>query len=451
MKNTVGIIREGLSKPGEKRVAITPEYAAQITGWGHTLIVQSAVNPKNDEIKRVFPDEEYIKAGAEISENLSPADLIFGLKEIHVSRILPDKAYFIFSHTHKGQIKNRAMLTKFYKLKTTLIDYELIADIKNNRLITAFTYNAGYAGMVDTLWTLGRRWSKDGTPNVFKKIPQAIEEYLGEIKKILSEVRCEIEINGTPSERPPVITAFLGSGKTSIGAQRIYDLLPTEKISLSEIQNVYRTGTRNKVYKIVLDIVDIYKLKRNTLVDMELYSSFSRREREHHYKVQPDLYETNLHRVLPFTTMLMNCVTWSPKYPRSVTKELMKEVYLKNKTLAAIGDITCDPNGSIEFSKEMWIHNPVFIYNPLNESVNDGFDGEGIAVMAVTNLPSEFSEDASQHFSEDLAPFLKGIVTANYKKTLHESGLPDEIKRGIILWKGEFSESYSYMKKYLVR
>jgi alpha-aminoadipic semialdehyde synthase len=124
-------------------------------------------------------------AGAEISEDLSPADVIFGLKEIHITRILPVKAYLIFSHTYKGQIKNREMLTKFYNLKSTLIDYELITNKNNNRLITAFTYNAGYAGMVDTLWAIGKRWRMDGTPNVFEKIPQAIEEYLGEIKKIL--------------------------------------------------------------------------------------------------------------------------------------------------------------------------------------------------------------------------------------------------------------------------
>ncbi len=451
MKNTIGIIREGLSKPGEKRVAITPEYAAQIIGWGHRLIVQSAYNPKTNEVKRVFPDDEYVKAGCEISEDLSPAAVVFGLKEIHVTRILPGKAYLIFSHTHKGQIKNREMLTKFFNLKTTLIDYELIADNNNSRLITAFTYNAGYAGMVDTLWALGKRWKMEGIKNPFEKIPQAIEEYLRDIKEILSKVRKEIEINGTPSDKPPVITAFLGNGKTSIGAQRIYDLLPIEKISLDELKDVFISGTRKKVYKLVLDIDDIYKLKKNVQIDMNIYSSFSKREREHHYKVQPEFYETNLRSILPYITMLMNCVIWSPEYPRSITKKLMKEIYVKNKVLGAIGDITCDPNGSIEFSKEMWIHNPVYIYNPINETMNDGFDGEGIAVMAVTNLPSEFSADASQHFSQDISPFLKRIAEANYKAEFKNSGLPDEIKRAVIIWKGEFTENYKYMKKFLVR
>jgi alpha-aminoadipic semialdehyde synthase len=110
MKNVIGIMREGISKRGEKRVAITPHYAKEITNWGHRLIIQSAKHPKTGELKRAFSDSDYKKAGAEISEDLSPAKVIFGLKEIHHTRILPDKAYYFFSHTHKGQIKNRLML-----------------------------------------------------------------------------------------------------------------------------------------------------------------------------------------------------------------------------------------------------------------------------------------------------------------------------------------------------
>ena len=136
-------------------------------------------------------------------------------------------------------------------------------------------------------------------------------------------------------------------------------------------------------------------------------------------------------------------------YPRSISKKLMKEIYSKSKTLIAIGDITCDPNGSIEFSKETWIDNPVYIYNPKTESIKDGFEGNGIAVMAVTNLPCEFSADASTQFSENLFPFLKDIVSANYKDSLHDSNLPEEIKRAVIMWKGRFTKRYSYMKEYI--
>ena len=69
--------------------------------------------------------------------------------------------------------------------------------------------------------------------------------------------------------------------------------------------------------------------------------------------------------------------------------------------------------------------------------------------MAVTNLPCEFSADASRQFSDDLAPFLKSIITADYNNSLDESNLPLEIKRAVILWKGKFTKKYIYMKEYL--
>ena len=145
----------------------------------------------------------------------------------------------------------------------------------------------------------------------------------------------------------------------------------------------------------------------------------------------------------------MSCIIWSQEYPRTVTKKMMGSIYKKNKTLQVIGDITCDPNGSIEFSKETWIDNPVYIYNPNTGKIKDGFEGEGVAVMAVTNLPCEFSADASEQFSNDLFPFLKNIVSANYSHSLDRSKLSPEIQRAVIMWKGEFTEEYKYLQKFI--
>lgn len=452
MKNIIGIRREGIAKTGEKRTAVTPGFAAEIVKQGHRLIVQPAVNPETREVKRAFQDEDYIKAGAVINEDLSGADVIFGLKEINVSKILHGKAYYFFSHTHKGQIKNRGMLKALIERKNTVVDYELIRDDKNHRLITAFTYNAGYAGMVDTLWTLGKRLKAKGIKNLFEQIPQSIEvEDLRKIKEIIREAGKQIEKEGTPKEIPPVITAFLGKGKTSKGAQMIYDLLPVQEIKSSEIKSIYKKGSRNKMYKLVLGKDEIYKLKPGEGIDMEEYKNLNKREREHHYMMYPEFYESDLNKILPFAALLMNCVVWSPKFPRSVTKELMKTVFFDHKTLKVIGDITCDPNGSIEFSKETWIDNPVYIYNPFSETLRDGFDGEGVAVMAVTNLPCEFSTDASIEFGNNLSPYLKGIIDADYSGSLENSNLPPEIKKGVILWKGEFTDEFFYMKRYVTQ
>ena len=244
MKNTIGILREGRSKRGEKRVAVTPAYAKQIVEWGHKLIVQSAFHPETGDEKRAFHDKEYKNAGAVISEDLSLTKVIFGLKEIYPAKILPDKAYYFFSHTHKGQIKNRRMLKKLVENKATVIDYELITDEQNRRLITAFTYNAGYAGMVDTLWTLGKRLKLKNIPNAFELVPQAVDgQDLASVKNILKKVSERIKREGTPKNIPPIIVCFLGKGKTAFGAREIFNILPHIDIKIKDLQDVLYSST----------------------------------------------------------------------------------------------------------------------------------------------------------------------------------------------------------------
>lgn len=450
MKNIVGILRESLNKKGEKRVAVSPAEAKSIVEWGHKLLVQPAKNPETGEVKRIFPDSDYKKAGGEICEDLSAAKVVFGLKEIPVHRILKDKVYLFFSHTYKGQIKNRKMLKALVENKATVIDYELIRDEKQRRLITAFTFNAGYAGMVDTLWTLGKRLKIMGLQNPFENIPQAIEkEELEAIRKIITKAGKNISNDGTPEQLPPFIFCFLGRGKTAKGAREMFDLLPHKDITPDELELVFSGGSRKQVYALHIGRETIYRLSNEFNYLKEKFESFPLREKHSFYLKNPDYFESNMDKILPFITVLMNCIVWSPEFPRSVTNTMVKKIYKKYKTLKVIGDITCDPNGSIEFSQETWIDNPVFIYNPLTEKISHGFEGEGIAVMAVTNLPCEFSADASRQFSKDLYPYLKDIIKANYNTSIEQSNLPLEIRRGVILWKGEFTDEFKYMKKFI--
>ncbi len=450
MRNIVGILREGLSKKGEKRVAVTPEYAKQIVEWGYKLIVQPAAHPETGESKRAFNDEEYNNAGAEISEDLSSADVIFGLKEIDADKILPNKTYLFFSHTHKGQQKNKAMLRTLVENNSTVVDYELIRTENNIRLVTAFTYNAGYAGMVDSLWTLGKRLKINDVPNPFELLNQAIEEeHLNKAKESFKLAAREIESNGTPEELPPIIVCILGKGKTAQGTREMFDILPHEDISIEQLEEIYQNGSRKKLYALHIDIEEIYRLKEASQLSGEEYNRLDVKDKWQVYFDHPESFETNLDKVLPYITVLMNCIIWSSKYPRTTTKSLMKKIYKEHKTLQVIGDITCDPNGSIEFSKETWIDDPVYIYNPETEAITDGFEGEGIAVMAVTNLPCEFSADASIQFGENLAPFYKNIVSADYKKSFADSELAPEIKRAVIMWKGEFTDEFKYMNEYI--
>ncbi len=447
MKNIVGILREGADKHGEKRTAITPKNAKRIVDLGFKLLIEPAVDTETEEIKRAFSDSEYQNVGAEIKNELSGAKVIFGLKEINTNKILPNKTYLFFSHTHKGQKKNMQMLKELVKNNSTLIDYELITDTNGRRLITAFTYIAGNAGMVDTLWALGKKLLLKGITNPFENIVQSVETgSIDKAKTLLNQVGEEIISNGTPQNIPPIICCVLGRGKTSVGAGQILDELPVEDITVEQLPSVFNSGSKNKIYRLVLEVYDIYKLKKEYI---SADTGSTEEERINHYLQNPEMYETNMENVLPYVTVLMNCIIWSDNYPRVLTNKLMKKIYTKHKNLMAIGDVTCDPNGSIEFSKETWIDNPVYNYDPLNEKSTDGFYPDGITVMAVTNLPCEFSADASEKFSDQLLPFLEDIISADFELDFTNTSLPEPIKNAVIMWRGKFTDCYKYMEEYL--
>jgi alpha-aminoadipic semialdehyde synthase len=450
MPNTIAVRREDLSKKGEKRVAISPERAQEITSLGAGLLVQPGSHPETNEEKRIFQDELYEAVGAEIKEDLADADVIFGLKEIELAHILPEKAYLFFSHTHKGQTKNRKMLQHLIDQRASLVDYELITDEDDMRLLTAFTYFAGYAGMIDSLWTYGKRLKQKGISNPFEAIPQSIEVGdLEQIKGTLREVGAYIAEHGTPAELPPMICCFFGSGKTSTGAQEIFDILPTEWIRLKDVPEIFANGSRKVVYKVVLGISTMFRPNADAPEALKQKAAAGERFRNE-YISNPEYFESNIDRIFPYSSILMNCIIWSNKYPRLLTREEVARFYAKDQVAEVLGDITCDPEGAFQFSKETWIDRPVFIYNPASRAEKEGFDGEGIAVMAVTNLPCEFSADASRQFSSELAPMLPGIATANFDAaTAEEAGLPGSILRATILWKGEFREPFQYMKKFV--
>ncbi len=302
--------------------------------------------------------------------------------------------------------------------------------------------------MVDSLWTLGKRLKLLGINNPFEIIPQAIEgQDLQNVKNIIKKVASNIDKEGTPKEIPPIIVCFLGRGKTAFGSREIFNIVPYEEINIDQIEKVFNSGSRNKLYALQLETELIYRLKKNIKFNPAQYENLPLRGKRHFYREHPEYFESNMDKVIPFVTVIMNCIVWSDKYPRSITKSMMKKLWSSNRTLKVIGDITCDPNGSIEFSEETWIDEPVFIYNPEKETSKKGFTGNGIAVMAVTNLPCEFSADASIQFSENLKPYLKKIVDANYRGSLSEAGLPDEIKKAVILWKGNFTHTVFLYEK----
>ncbi len=150
-------------------------------------------------------------------------------------------------------------------------------------------------------------------------------------------------------------------------------------------------------------------------------------------------------------TILMNCMYWDDKYPKIVTKDYLENLYEKeNPKLVVIGDVTCDPDGSIECThKGTEIEDPVFVYNPLTRKPTMGFKGDGILIMAVDILPSELPREASQTFSDALIGFMPEIASANFNVPTEELKLPYPIKKALILHNGELTSDYQYLNKYI--
>ena len=84
---------------------------------------------------RAFLDNEYSKLNLEVTNDISDADIMIGVKEVPIEALIPNKSYFFFSHTIKKQPYNRKLLQTILDKKITLYDHETLVDKNHNRLI----------------------------------------------------------------------------------------------------------------------------------------------------------------------------------------------------------------------------------------------------------------------------------------------------------------------------
>jgi alpha-aminoadipic semialdehyde synthase len=434
MPNRIGIRREDKNK-WERRVPLIPSHVRELIEENSLEVV---LQPSSI---RVFSDEEYAQEGAALEESLSSCPVIFAVKEIPERFFEMEKTYVFFSHTIKGQPSNMPMLKKMMELRCTLVDYERIIDEAGLRLVF-FGHQAGQAGMIDTLWGLGKRLKSEGIQTSFSLIEQAYRyASMVEAKEKIKEVGWQIHENGLEPSQVPFICGFTGYGRVSQGAQEIFDLLPVEEIDPENILSFVKEGrdSSNRLYKTVF--------KEEHMVEpIEPGHDFGLQD----YYDHPHKYQSIFESYLPVLTVLVNCIYWAPPYPRFVTKKYLKKLWESSSPpqLKIIGDISCDVNGSVECTDYVTNpDNPVFTYDPLEERTKDGVEGRGVVVMAVDNLPAEISLESSLAFSRALKSLVPDIAAADYSGGLKDCLLPASVKKAMILFKGEFTPEYEYMKE----
>ena len=400
MKNkiiTLAVLRE--ARIDENRTPLSPDQVSIILNKFSNIKI--IVQPSN---KRCFKDEYYQKAGAQITDDLSSANIIFGVKEVDISALIKDKTYLFFSHTSKvrqyiGQaIKDEAIIYKkellreVIKKKITLIDYENIREISGEGYrYLGFGRFAGIIGTYNTLNLYLKLFNKKSLPRAFE-----INNYK-EIKKLIGKQNFnKIKILVT------------GSGRASKGS--------IELLKETNIKQVSNNDYLNKKY------------------NEAIFTNISARE---HIEKKDGKDISRVKNYLFETDMFIACHYWEPKFPKMFYPNQINEF----KNLKVIGDITCDINGSIPTTiRSTSISKPYYSIDINTMKEIDLSDNKGIAVMAVDNLPSELPRDASEEFgSSVISEVLPSLINKD----------DGRINRATTASNGKFFKNFAYLNDFI--
>ena len=402
IKNKVmkfGIIKERKNPP-DRRVVFTPEELMRIKNE-HPEI---QVKVESSDI-RIFTDEQYINSGIDVVDDVSDCDVLFGVKEVPVDFLIPNKKYFFFSHTIKKQAHNKKLLQAILDKNIELYDHETIVDSKNRRLI-GFGRYAGIVGAYNGFRAFGIKFE-------LFNIPKA-ETLSGKDDLIVRLKRQTL---------PNVKIVLTGHGKVGMGAKEILDgmkikqVMPEDFLSKIYAQPVYTQ----------IDVLDYNQRSDGRVL-----------ENTDFYK-NPQEYVSNFERFTKVADIYMAGHFHNNDAPVILSREMLLAPNCKIKVVA---DISCDVNGPIACTlKASTIADPFYGYLPSeNKEVPYSHPG-AIVVMSVDNLPCELPKDASEGFGE---MFMEHVIPAFF------NGDKDGIlERAKMTENGKLTPRFAYLQDYL--
>jgi saccharopine dehydrogenase (NAD+, L-lysine forming) len=393
----IGLIREG-KIPADNRVALTPSQCKWI--FKNSADVKISVQSSGS---RSFSDREYQLAGAEVKEDLSDCDILFGIKEVPVDQLLPGKTYLFFSHTKKKQPHNQKLLRAILDKKITLIDYECLEHDDGQRII-GFGFFAGIVGAHNGMMAYGNRTGLFTLDRVYKErsFRELIHTYFG-------------------LRLPNVKIAITGSGRVAHGILEIMNLMGIHEVEPDD-------------YLIRRFSYPVYtQLKGAELYKHKVTGKYSRADFHEH----PDQYKCKFLPYAAQTDILMNGVYWDNTVPRLFEKENVKE---ENFIIQTIADITDDANGSVPVNLgDQTIEAPIYGIDKATLGKTAPYLPNSIDIMAVGNLPNELPRDASRYFGEQLIKFvLEDLI----------KGSSAIIDKATIAKDGKLTEHFEYLKDY---
>ena len=392
----IGLIREG-KIPQDNRVALTPLQCKWVQeNKDISITVQTS------QI-RCYTDVEYKNLGIEVKEDLSDCDILFGIKEVPLDMLIPEKTYFIFSHTRKLQPYNQKLLQAILAKKITLIDYECLEHEDGTRLI-GFGFFAGVVGAHNGMMAYGNRTGNFSLGRVYEKknFQELIHTYFG------------LKI-------PLIKIAVTGSGRVAHGILEIMNLMEIHEAEPDEYKTTHFS------YPVYVH------LKGENLYVNKLTGKYNRKEFHEH----PERYQCLFSDYLSETDILLNGVYWQQNIPRLFEMEDMKSESFRIKTIADISD---DRNGSVPCNLgDNTMEDPVYGVDKITGARTAPYLPGSVDIMAVGNLPNELPRDASRYFGEQLIKFILDDLISGGSKIIEEA---------TIVKNGKLTPDYEYMHSY---
>lgn len=394
-----GIIKERKNPP-EKRVVFSPNELVKIK----QQYSDCNIKVESSDI-RVFDDAEYQNAGIEVTNDLSDCDIFFGVKEVPVDDLIPNKSYFFFSHTIKKQPHNRKLLQAILEKNIDLYDHEAIVDANNHRLI-GFGKYAGFVGTYNAFRAFGIKFE-------LFKMPKA--ETLSDKEALIIQLKRQV--------LPPLKIVVTGTGKVGKGATEILDAMKIKRVTP---ENYLSKNYTQAVYT-QLDVLDYNKRKDGHVRDMI------------DFRNNPSEYISDFERFTKVSDIYIAGHFHASEAPVILTREMLRANDCKIRVVA---DISCDVNGSIACTlRTSTIAEPFYGYLPSENKEADVFHPASIVVMAIDNLPCELPKEASRGFGE---MFSQHVIPAFF------NGDKDGIlQRAKITEEGKLTERFSYLQDYV--
>ena len=394
----IGIIKE-YKLPPDKRVVFSPEKCIETL----QKFPQVEFFIEKSDI-RCFSDLEYEEMGLNVVTDLSNCDVLIGVKEVPIEKLIDNKKYFFFSHTIKKQPYNKKLLQQIIKKNIELFDHETIVDNNNNRLI-GFGYYAGVIGAYNGLRAYGL---KNHTFSIPKAIDLKDRQEFNSILKSLSIPNMKILLTG--------------KGRVGSGTKEVLDFLKIKEVSAQDFIN----ETYNESVYVNIDVLD-YNYSdsiENTVSNFYNY---------------PEKFRSTFSKFLSVSDIYFAGHYHNPKAPKLITLDDIKN---PDFNVQVIADISCDIDGPIASTiRPSTIENPTYGFHKEKLVECDFLDENALAVMAVDNLPCELPRDSSEMFGE---MFLKYVIPSFFNNDQENI-----LKNSKITSEGSLTDRFSYLSDYI--